>query len=230
MIKSLEWDSSFFGIKVGICEGKMGALLSSIELYDLIYGVNLKNLQDFINFSKTYQETKVIYEKNVESDTLNNFLKVENHIFSVFEITTDIEKLYRLAIISGEFSRFNLDPKIPKSKFVELYKLWIDNSLNRELADEIFVYRELDEIIGMVTVKLINNDLAKIGLIAVEPGNQGKGIGRSLLMRVEKYLAERGISKLQIPTQLQNEKACHFYETCGYQIKSKCIVTHLWKK
>lgn len=55
--------------------------------------------------------------------------------------TLPCAELENLAIQVGKYSRFRVDPRIPKEKFLKMYKLWIRNSVNRQLADAVFVVR-----------------------------------------------------------------------------------------
>ena len=60
-----------------------------------------------------------------------------------------------------------------------MYRLWVDNSLSKQFADDILVYKEGKTVSGMVTYKQ-NKDKASVGLIAVSPEAQGKGIGKKI--------------------------------------------------
>ena len=48
-------------------------------------------------------------------------------------------ELVELAIASGEYSRFRLDPRLNDERFVAMYRHWIDRSVARELADAVLV-------------------------------------------------------------------------------------------
>ena len=100
--------------------------------------------------------------------------------------------------------------------------------MNKKFADNLYVYLEDNNTVGFVTYK-INNDFATIGLIAVNPNYQGRGIGGKLLKFVENKLIENNIKILLIPTQFQNEEACFFYKKHGYQIHETTIINHYWK-
>jgi dTDP-4-amino-4,6-dideoxy-D-galactose acyltransferase len=226
VIKYLEWDSSFFNKKIGLLDLFQDSKYLEVENdYDLIYvtsqeeiAVNLKN------HKQNHSETKVVFSKilvkekkladNTTVSGLNNARK---------------EAIYELAFESGKFSRFNLDFNFTNSEFKQLYKQWVDNSYSREFADDILVYEHLNESIGFVTYKIFENS-ATIGLLAVSPLHQGKGIGKKLLEAVESKLVALKVNELRIPTQLQNKRACKFYAQLGYTIIEKIIIKHYWKK
>ncbi len=225
MINRLDWDSNFFEIEIGelICQEYFN--LENAESFDLFYIKSNKDFElEINNFENTFSENKVVFSKNL------NFSETsKNNIFSVNKIDFKIEEIYELAYESGKFSRFFLDNNFNIEKFKELYKKWVDNSISKLFADDLFVYQEDNNTIGFVTYKIKNN-IATIGLIAVSPNEQGKGIGGKLLNYLENFLIKSNINVLSIPTQENNITACKFYKKQGYNISDKTIIKHYWKK
>ncbi len=223
-IKRVSWDSDFFGFQVGETENYSD--LSSSNNYDLII---LKQNRDEIvnipNFEKTFQETKVIFNKILNYDSL---CCNDTSVIDFDDIPIRKDFFYSLAFESGKYSRFKLDPNFEQNKFELLYKKWVDNSIAKDFADKIFYVKELNEVIGFVTVKN-NVNFSTIGLIAVAENHQGKGIGKKLILNVEKYCISINIFELRIPTQKENTVACHFYINMGFNIKEETIIKHYWK-
>jgi dTDP-4-amino-4,6-dideoxy-D-galactose acyltransferase len=224
-VKRLEWDSDFFNKTIGEVTLDKNSKPILVNDFDLIY---LKSFSDtsyeIQNFKQTFIETKVIFEKKL----FKNSEITNNDIFSLTEISFDINTLYTLAFESGKYSRFKLDKNFAEDNFIKLYKKWVDNSINNTFADKILVYVAQGEIIGFVTYKKQENH-ANIGLIAINPNHQARGIGKKLILAVENELHEIGIKLLQIPTQLVNELACKFYSSLGYKIIEKQIIKHYWR-
>lgn len=224
-IKYLEWDSSFFNKKVGVLDLSQDPNYLDVENdYDLIYvtsdketAVNLKN------YKQTYSETKVVFSKMVGKEN-----KLEDKTIVSVLNSLPKEEIYELAFESGKMSRFNLDVNFTNSEFKQLYKKWVDNSYSKDFADEVLVFQNFNESIGFVAYKIFEK-YATIGLIAVSPSHQGKGIGRKLLEAVENNLVPLGIKELRIPTQLQNASACNFYTKMGYTIIEEKVIKHYWK-
>lgn len=55
--------------------------------------------------------------------------------------------------------------------------------------------------------------------IGVDPDKQGKGVGKQLLLELEKRLKSKGINKLSLTTDyFNNDKAIGFYKSMGYGI------------
>lgn len=225
MVKFLEWDSNFFDKKIG--------LLSVVDNYDKIdsffsYDVIYVNQEEdeeikIPGFEKLYEENKITYSKKLKSN-----LSSDNNIFSVFNIDYNIDEIYSLAYESGKFSRFKLDPAFTEIEYRELYKTWVNNSINKSIANNILIYKDNNEIKGFVSYRVKEN-YAQIGLIAISPSIQGKGVGSKLIKAIENELINIGVKELRIQTQLINTVACNFYLKLGY-IKSKVeFFKHFWK-
>jgi dTDP-4-amino-4,6-dideoxy-D-galactose acyltransferase len=146
------------------------------------------------------------------------------------------DDLYHLAIASGEFSRFRLDPNMPRHVFLRLYSTWMARSVSGEIADVVFVARSqssrhkmgTSRLNGMVTVKVCDGR-SEIGLLAVSPWSRGRGIGRMLVRAANIWAASRGASVEQVVTQRANAAARHLYERCGYRVESRIPTRHLWR-
>ena len=226
-MKKLLWDSVFFNKKVYEINLDIESFIFKDSEPDVLYVKSTENIDlDIPFYTKTFEENKIEFCKKL---TIVNDKK--NEVVSIFSISDYLkykQDLYKLAYISGENSRFLLDEGFGRKSFEKLYQKWIDNSLNKSIANEFFVYVENGQILGFITVS-INNDSAKIGLFAVCSNTQGKGIGTQLLMKVENYLIENHVQNLKIPTQLNNTKACNFYTKSGYKIESNIYIKHYWR-
>ena len=223
MIKKLEWDSDFFGIKVGELILNTDTEINNELDYDLIYvKLNAEYNLSLKNFTNTFSETKILFSKELKTlHSLNNEVK------SISETDHDIDQIYELAFESGKQSRFKLDEKIGKENFEKLYKAWVDNSLNYKFATDVLLYKINADVAGFVTYK-IESEIATIGLIAVSEIYQGQGIGKKLLQEVENRLIQNKIQQLNIPTQLENSQACNFYKNNDYQIIETTNIKHYW--
>jgi len=228
MITKLEWDSEFFEIEIGefLYEEKNKAkfILPSATVFDLLYVKSDEDFElDITNFKNEFSETKVVFIKKLEA-----FQPQNEPIFSLTNTNYLLNDIYELAYESGKYSRFKLDKKFQNHKFESLYQKWIDNSISRVFAEDLLIYQENDQIMGMVTYKVKENT-ATIGLIAIKPDFQGKGIGAKLLNYVENILFKQNINKLQIPTQQTNEAACKFYIKQNYKVHQTTFIKHYWK-
>lgn len=229
MIRKLEWDSHFFGINTGTVSVEKIEDLNEDELntFDLVYV--------FANTATDEQRFKQFSGKLFMADEKLTYIKhlnVQNErVPEIMSIPADAilnDRLVSLAWQAGEYSRFRLDPLLPDSKFKELYSLWIENSVKREIAEEVFVYNENGFDMGMVTLG-IKKGVPDIGLIAVDKQYRGSGIGMKLIQSAERWaLLEKKLNHIQVVTQGLNKDACRFYEKNGYTQASKQYIYHWW--
>lgn len=224
MINQLDWDSNFFELQIAECVIDNQSVINVEKTYDLIYVFcNSDKEINLSGYSESYKENKIVYIK----DLVKNQLDSEN-ILSFSSTNFSREQLYELSFESGKYSRFKKDKKFSIQQFENLYKRWIDNSLDFGFSDDILVYVEEKKIIGFISYKIKKNE-ATIGLVAVLPNHQGKGIGKKLLQFVENELIKNDIKILNIPTQKENFEACSFYEKQGYKVKQSIIIKHFWR-
>ncbi len=236
MIKTLEWDSKFFEFPVGMIRleteydwEKLAFDFKPLSSnYRLIYFITDENIlipQNILKrFNGQFINQRVLYQKATEQSDIK--FPAYIHEYENSELTPE---LVHLAYSSGSFSRFRIDKNIPEGKFKELYKLWIKNSLEKMIADRIFVSARQNKVTGMVTCK--NNDaICNIGLVAVDDSEQGKGIGKYLIQKIEEQAYNDGLVEIRVPTQVNNENACIFYEKLGFSPIKTTNYYHFWIK
>lgn len=231
-ILKLDWDSDFLNFNV--C--RINGLIENIEdlkavdsimderRFKLAYYSSVKEL-NFDNIESL--EIKLVDKKTTFVKKINNSLKC-HPLISSYESDFPSKKLLDLAIQSGIYSRFNVDTKIGKEKFEELYKLWIIKSVKKEIAKDVIVYKHDIDISGYLTLGEKNNR-ADIGLVAVDLNYRGMGIGRILLENAEKLAFDYGYKDIQVVTQEDNIPACKLYENLGYSVESMEYFYHIWK-
>lgn len=235
MIKYLEWDSDFFGYSVGNYTAEspediecLPELLKQNEgNFKLIYLNTQNNL--FISHKKisSFEVTPVGEKALFQKTNLTRSDIRTGHFDTRQTIVT--ENLRKLALTSGEFSRYNCDPSFVNHEYERLYLKWIENSINGTFADEIVISKDDAEEAGMITYST-KNGICTIGLFAVLENRQNKGIGSNLLKYVENKCVSSGIKILQVQTQAENTKACKFYERYGFKAILIQNIYHLWNK
>lgn len=234
-IEYLKWDSDFFDLRIGRIY--LNELILTItpeeilrtarlEKYNVLYLFTCCDTPLIHDYSKKLSaslvDCKVTFTKNITNCQEVNTNKVESYSSSVVS-----DELYSLALQSGQYSRFKVDVNFGNNAFEKLYKVWIDNSINRKIADEVFVVRENEKEIGFITLNILNNT-ATIGLLAVDMNYRNKTIGRILIAKVEQYCYEKGVKSIEVATQQNNINACRFYERNGFQILKCEAIYHLW--
>jgi len=229
-IKHLSWDSNFFAKKIGkiICNNpvELPNLLNKAKYdnYELIYVFGNENCYVENEIVKRYNgklmDKKVLYQKKI-TGLLPLLEQIENYTGN---LTKELEEL---AYVSGGYSRFKLDKNFRKDNFYQMYKIWIERSIKKEIADNVFVVKGDNTIKGMVTLKIEGNT-GRIGLIAITLANQGKGYGKALINTCENELLRKNIVNLEVATQIDNTQACRFYEKCDFKIKEVTNIYHFW--
>ena len=137
------------------------------------------------------------------------------------------EDVRRLALLSGVHSRFRVDPRLEPRIFETVYDAWIDQSVRREIAEEVLLVRGAGQAIGLVTLGE-KQGRGDIGLLAVAEAARGKGVGSTLVRAAQRWARSRGFEVAQVVTQLDNRAACALYEACDYTIETVEHVYHFW--
>jgi dTDP-4-amino-4,6-dideoxy-D-galactose acyltransferase len=142
--------------------------------------------------------------------------------------------LVELAIISGAYSRFREDPRIPRERFEAMYRVWIERSVKKELADAVLIVPASDRRddghdypLGMISLSE-SDGAASIGLVAVAPVAQGRGIGSTLMRAAHRWMRDRNAHESLVVTQLANAPACRLYERSGYHLARVQPYYHFW--
>jgi dTDP-4-amino-4,6-dideoxy-D-galactose acyltransferase len=233
ILQPLEWDSNFFEKKIARIDVldlvKNAAQINKQikeSAFDLVYcfaGQNEGGVDEVINVidNATWVDGKVTYLKEVHKQVNID----STFIGSVFEMEN---RLFDLAIQTGVYSRFHTDKRFEPDQYISLYKKWIENSVNRSIADEVAVWRENELLEGMITIGE-KSGRADIGLVGVDHRARGKGIATQLLRFAENFAHNIGFEELQVVTQQQNEPACRLYEKYGFELESVVNIFHIWK-
>lgn len=235
LLEILEWDSRFFGYTVAkinaaeIHSEKLGKIIEEAKnkKIRLIYlfadpadTVSLKSAD--INGARLVDQKITFHIKIDDAVASKTDASIEQ-----FERSYPTSQLISLSLQSGIHSRFKTDTEFKNNEFEKLYLAWIENSVNKRIADYTLVYMEDAVELGFVTLR-IKGDYGEIGLIAVDEKSRGKAIGMKLTAAVINLLHERNITDLHVATQLGNTLACNFYKKAGFTgIKTENIY-HIW--
>lgn len=229
-IRKLDWDSAFFGMRIGRVDvmepGDMITLAfrqkELSEQFDLLYVFD-SNHFGFSARDAALVDEKVIFSKFCEEKEISSDVMT-------YEQSVPSESLNQLALVSGEFSRFRLDKRLPEGSYEKLYRKWIENACPSEGTNkQIFAYVQDGIAQGMITVDY-KDDHAQIGLVAVKPECQHTGIGSKIMSSLEGYLYKKGVMTIEVATQKANEDACRWYAKNGYIVQSVTPVYHWWLK
>ena len=127
----------------------------------------------------------------------------------------DIPDLKKLIPSLFPESRFYHDPFFSRKEADNLYRAWIENSVNGREADIVFYIPRT----GFITCKKTGKHSGKIVLIGIRKSGRGKGYGSALLFRAMEWFAGQGIDFVTVRTQLKNLQGINFYLRFGFIMK-----------
>lgn len=144
----------------------------------------------------------------------------------------DIESKDRSAVLdiagsSFVYSRFHLDPLIPKALADTVKREWIANYIRGRRGERLLVAELNGGPAGFLAllVTSVPEKTGVIDLIGVDKHLQGRGIGRRL---VEYHIQDSvgKYSRLIVGTQIANIPSVNLYARCGYHVTSSTYVLH----
>lgn len=232
----LPWDSHFFGMGVGrlhaqelgageLAQQATAAREAGLELLYLVAAPDDERSNTSARQAGAWlADRKVTFGMPVTADAQE--LPVSQAVRPTTQSTARLESL---ALQSGEYSRFRLDPRFEANVFPRLYGLWLRNSLSHELAREVLVFEPVagTRALGLLTLG-VKQGRADIGLLAVDEQARGQQIGQQLVQAARQRTAAWGLAELQVVTQLENAPACRFYRKCGFSKHAVEYIYHLW--
>lgn len=239
-IKILEWDSNFFGFPIAqitlpkLEENSLRNIFSYLKQRDvaLLYWASDPNDETsqraarrcggVLVDKKTTYVTELHHDLVIEPKPSSAYIHIEEY----GEISLNPE-LERLAVQSGVFSRFNVDPNFSSQQFENLYKRWLLNSVTKAIADALFVAKEDNTIVGIISLKK-NGEHGSIGLIAVDERMRGKKIATDLIRVAHRWFLLKECHVARVVTQGDNLGACKLYEKTGYRVEAVSNLYHFW--
>lgn len=233
----LDWDTDFFGYPVGnitassLQPSELSALMKNAKanhvrvLYWMVEPNDVDSNTLALEAGGYLADKKVTYVCDLSTLPADK----PQQLTMVHEYTNEntSTELYDLAIQAGMYSRFKCDPKFDEKAFENMYKIWIDRSVKKEIADAVLVIEDNKVVVGLATVGT-KNDRGDIGLVAVDTHYRGKGYGLALIQAAQYWFVDHGYTVSQVVTQGDNTGACGLYEKAGYSIESTKNVYHIW--
>jgi ribosomal protein S18 acetylase RimI-like enzyme len=236
-LERLAWDSEFLGFSVG----RISSIIGRDDLLQALSVARQENMRLVYwsppsetltsstrdEFQTSLIVEQVTYRKLIRSGEV---LPITVQGFSVepFFEPRDSPELLHLAMQAGHLSRYRLDSKFKSDVFPRLYRIWIERSCAREIADAVFVIREAGETIaGMITLS-IREHCCSIGLLAVGAAFRRRGLGAALMRIAEVFAGEQLCREISVVTQVQNHDAIRLYEASGFVASERLAWFHFW--
>jgi ribosomal protein S18 acetylase RimI-like enzyme len=141
----------------------------------------------------------------------------------------DRETLLDIAGSAFRWNRFHLDPLIPRVVADRVKREWLASHLDGARGDEVLVAVGGDQVLGFLaaaSARLAGRPARAIDLVAVRPGAEGRGIGRSLTAAFLE--GSRGRAEhVMVGTQAANHAAMRLYEGLGFRLVGSTYALHL---
>lgn len=234
-VQILDWDSQFFGKKIGrVASSKLNPRLAAeINVW------SEKNRVDCLYFLAASDDPQT--SQTAENDgyhlvdirvTLQNKLKEpvnsrshSDHIRPVN--VNDIESLRIISRNNHRDSRFYYDGHFVREKCDELYAVWIEKNVHSG-EDQVLIWEENQQPVAYVTGKITPVGSGSIELVGVHPAWQGKGIGYQLTMHLLAWFQQQHSTHVTVVTQGRNIGAQVLYQRCGFVTVSTELWYHKW--
>lgn len=246
-LKKLDWDSKFFGIRMGRLEPFIVPTLprdyapesSKAFVAQCLHAAareQLNHLSVQVHCRDTFAHTAlqesgffiadtiVEYKCNLKNDLGSKHFNSDDCVVEATEDhRLDLMRISRQCFGNNELNanRFNNDLSFAQEKVARMYEIWISKSVNKEMADQVLVYLHQGKVVGFITISLpksSNSNIASIPLNAVDPDYHRRGIYTKLVRAACEWLRERSISGVAIRTQLPNLGVHNTWTNIGGQM------------
>ena len=234
--KIVDWDTAFFGILVARIDYPN---VTNQELLDILFHLKKKRVQlVYWPANKKLEEKNILKWFNINLvDKKTTFVKdfrnmtceqvVHPALVKSYSPSMSTNDVVSLAIQSGKYSRFAVDPHIAREKFEALYRIWMHRSLNKEIAEEVLVIQYNGCVVGMITLGN-KHGRGEIGLLAVDRTYRRQKFAEKLIRAAQCWFIKNGYEFGQVITQEANIPACNLYKKCGYSIEKIEYYYHFW--
>lgn len=231
----LAWDSGVLGVKVArvtaarCATDELQAILTTLAhqgarlVYWAVAHDCLQSQQAAAALNGFLADHKVTYLCHLHNARSGAELP---YVIEEYQAELPDDRLIELAFSSGSYSRFRTDKRLTQAQFEAVYRAWITNSTNKQIAEKVLVINIDNQLAGMITLGE-KQGRGDIGLLAVHQHFQGKKIGTALVTAAQRYFFKR-YQWSQVVTQKDNLPACSLYERCGYHIEKIENFYHFW--
>lgn len=217
-LEFLDWESEFFNLRTAKLHVEPAAeRLTDQELSTYALVQAKVNADDFatidalhsLGFQLAEGELDVCLTLNSEHAMTTAALRADHA--DIAEISAAASAVFRL-------SRFR-SPWYQPQDSARFYALWAEKAVLGTFDHVCLHLKTPDgELQGFVTLREIAAGEARVGLMAVLPQWQGRGIGKQLMAAAKAWCVVNHVSRLHIATQTGNIAALNLYLASGGSI------------
>lgn len=237
MITYLDWDSNFFGFKIGYMDLTEKLHFNIKEIKNDIDKSGFKLIYIYSNISQEIKINSNDIDLNLVDTQLLLSMDIPDNIqganYQIIDYKNKndykkiIEGIYNIAKDISVYSRFYNDKNISKSKIRDLYMKMVENSINNSYGNGVLFELLDDKIAGLFSIG-IKGSGAKELLIGTEKGLRGKGIGRNIFLKALNFCKDSGVKKITTIVSARNIDSANFHFKLGYNLYNIRNVYHLW--
>lgn len=216
-VEELAWESAFFGIRSAIVRLQPSAPALTAE--------------DLAPWARVQVKLPAAQTASLDALQQLGFQLVEGEIDLSLPVPAhgrdphgetasvdDIPMLRQMASETFVQSRFRA-PWYPSDASGRFYAQWIENAVKGVFDHQCLLFRhQSGEIAGFVSLRQLNDQEARIGLLA------GRGMGETLMLAACQWARQRQLIRVRVATQLGNTAALKRYIQSGANVES----TALW--
>jgi len=232
-LRLLEWDSAFFGLRIATLtnppddEDGFAQVVESARSQGIACIYVLSDIEDHAAIHALNQsgarlvDMRLTFERALTPSDAPTDLEIRN------ARPEDIPALRALAASSHGTSRFYADGRFPRDRCDEMFAQWIENSCNG-WANVVRVADFDGHVAGYATGHARESARGEIGLVAVDPRAQGRGLGSRLVTAMLGDLHGLGVTHATVVTQGRNITAQRLYQNRGFRPSRVQTWHHVW--
>jgi GNAT superfamily N-acetyltransferase len=126
------------------------------------------------------------------------------------------------------YSRFHLDPQIPKSLADKVKAVWAGNWFAGQRGDGMVVAEDAGQVAGFLQLLWSGEQCLVIDLVAVRPQSARKGLSRAMIgfAQANGTGDARRAAGMIVGTQAANVPSVRLYESLGFRLRQTKFVLH----
>lgn len=235
LVKLLEWDSEFFGFRIGrllpaeltpeqVEESNLYCQDNDIKFLYWLADPRQPDLGEIARFGGfRFMDFRLELNRQMKQDaTPQPDLHPNVRLYN----TPDLNALISIAKDVHTDSRFALDPTLnPKSAL--LFEKWILRDVSRQNS-AVMVADIGEGACGYCTCHPHPEfaRIGQIGLVGVDPNNAGKGLGKALLHAAMNWFTANEYESVQVVTQGANIAAQRLYQSISFKTFASGVWFH----
>jgi GNAT superfamily N-acetyltransferase len=224
MVDVVQWDSEFFGRKIGALAGDLS---SSVEAVSADLDAAAAAGFDYVICRPPVDDAAIVRTLERAGFYLTDIgvtwsIGVAAYALKAgppapdarLAVASDVPRLSAEATTLFRRSRFYHDPFFSAADADRLHAAWLANSVSGQAADAVWIIPDA----GFVTCKLTRDGCGEVALIGVWEGSRGRGAGRALMTAAMAWFAGCGVLTVRVKTQVKNLRAMNFYHRLGFDL------------